>query len=45
VTGLSDTYAIFFLHFGQTEIHIWATSLSPWSELGNKLVAQLKEAG
>jgi hypothetical protein len=44
VTGLSATYAIFFLHFGHTEIHIWATSLSPWSELGDKLVAQLKEA-
>jgi hypothetical protein len=38
VTGLSATYAIFFLHFGHTEIHSWATSLSPRSELGNKLV-------
>jgi hypothetical protein len=41
VNGLPATYAIFFLHFGHTEIHSWATSLLPWSELGYKLVAHL----
>jgi hypothetical protein len=35
---LKTSYAIIFLHFGHTEIHSWATSLSPWSELGDKLV-------
>jgi hypothetical protein len=38
VTGVSATYAIFF---GHTEIHSWPTSLLPWSELGDKLVAYL----
>jgi hypothetical protein len=28
----------FLLAFGHTEIHSWVTSLSPWSELGDKLV-------
>jgi hypothetical protein len=34
-------YFIFFLHFGHTEIHSWAIGLSPWSELGDKLVGQV----
>jgi hypothetical protein len=41
VNGLPATYAIFFLHFGHTEIHSLPTILSPWSELGDKLVAHL----
>jgi hypothetical protein len=41
VTGLSATYAIFFLHFGHTETHSWPTSFLPWSELGDKFVAHL----
>jgi hypothetical protein len=43
VTGLSAAYAIFFLHFGHTEIHSWPTraqSFSPFSSQDGQQVCR-----
>jgi hypothetical protein len=38
---VKKSYAIFFLHFGHTEIHTRPTNSSPISELADKFVAHL----